>query len=382
MRVGTPGFVAERLTEAREARGLAQTALSELTGIKSQSISHYEQGRQSPSPEALHFLCEKLELPERYFLKAMPVRRERPIFFRFARPHVRIARIQAERRLEWLKEISAYLRRHVDIPAANIPEFPVALTADAAEIESAAEESRKYFHLGGGPVAGVVLLLENAGCIVSRGVVDGDSESACSQWDEDAPSVLLGRDDSPSKSRLDALHELGHLVMHRGVSAETCSDTDAHRILEHQAEHFARAFLLPARAFRAEVWAPTVDALLALKKEWNAPVAAMIARCGEIGAFDADQVRRAQMNLARRGWKAGEPAEDAAVTEAPRLMARCVRLLIEAGVKDRHSLITDLSLNPGDIEELAGLPAGYFSMCEVKEPLALRLRGERVDVGV
>jgi Zn-dependent peptidase ImmA (M78 family) len=181
---------------------------------------------------------------------------------------------------------------------------------------------------------------------------------------------------------MDAAHELGHLVMHRSAGVEACADGDAHRLMEHQADQFARAFLLPAVTFGKEVWAPTVDALVALRKEWNAPISAMIARCGEIGAFDPDQTRRAQMNLSRRGWRAGEPAGEPVTAENPRLMARCMRLLIEAGVKDRHSLITDLSLNPADIENLAGLPAGYFSQCEVKAPAALRLRGEPVDVAV
>src|ERR1700739_2797618 len=96
MRVGTPGFVAERLTEAREARGLAQTALAELTGIKSQSISHYEQGRQSPSPEALALLCDKLDLPERYFLQPYPRHSCEGIFFRSFRAQARAERIRAE----------------------------------------------------------------------------------------------------------------------------------------------------------------------------------------------------------------------------------------------------------------------------------------------
>lgn len=378
MRVGTRGFVAQRLTEAREARGLAQTALSELTGIKSQSISHYEQGRQSPSPEALSFLCEKLEIPERYFLNPMPAHDFRPVFFRSPRPHVRSARMQAERRLSWLKEIAAYLRRHVDLPAPDIPKFPAAVAATQQEIEQIADQCRQHFRLGHGPVPGLVVLLENLGCVISRGVVDGESESSCSQWDGDAPCILLGCDECPSRTRLDIAHELGHLVMHRDIDADLSLDSEAHRALEYQAEYFARAFLLPASTFGREVWAPTVDALLALKKEWNCPVSAMITRCGEIGAFDHDQVRRAQLNLARRGWKAGEPVEDRALAECPKLLARCVRLLIESGVKDRHALITDLSLNPKDIEQLAGLEEGYFSQCEAQPAVALRLRGEVV----
>ena len=82
MRIGTPGFVGARLTEGREARALSQTALAELTGIKSQSISHYEQGRQSPSPEALELLCESLHLPEWFFLRPVTHGPASTVFFR------------------------------------------------------------------------------------------------------------------------------------------------------------------------------------------------------------------------------------------------------------------------------------------------------------
>jgi len=377
MRVGTPGFVAQRLTEAREARGLAQTALSELTGIKSQSISHYEQGRQSPSPEALGLLCEKLGVPERYFLKPLPANDGGPVFFRSPKPHVRAARLKAERRLGWLKEIAGYLRRHVDLPAAAVPDLPVGVSADAAEIENVAGTCRQRFRLGSGPLAGVVPMLENLGCIVSRCPAGCESEGACSHWDDGMPCILLS-DDCASRIRFDAAHELGHLVMHRGFAADALADAETHRVLEQQADRFARAFLMPARAFGREVWAPTVDALLALKKEWNCPVGAMIARCGEIGAFDADQVRRAQVNLSRRGAKPGEAAAQRGQTEEPRLLARGIRLLIDAGVKDRHGFLTDLSFSAGDIEQLTGLPPGYFSECEVPPAAVLRLR----EVGV
>lgn len=378
MRVGTPGFVAQRLTEAREARGLAQTALSELTGIKSQSISHYEQGRQSPSPEALRLLCEKLEVPQRYFLKPLPPHDMRGIFFRSPRPQVRTARLKAERQLGWLKEIASYLHRHVDLPPVAVPDLPVTPEAGAAEIEAVAETCRQQFRLGSGPLAGVVPMLENIGCIVSRCLANCDSESACSHWGDGMPCILLS-DESVGRTRFDAAHELGHLVMHRGLAPEALGDGETHRILEQQADRFARAFLMPSRTFGREVWAPTVDALVALRKEWNCPVAVMITRCGEIGAFDADQVRRAQVNLSRRGGKPEEPQGDSGQAEAPRLLARGIRLLIDAGVKDRHGCLTDLSLNAKDVEQLTGLPEGYFSECEAPPAAVLRLREVAVE---
>jgi transcriptional regulator with XRE-family HTH domain len=41
---GTPGFVGDRLREAREARGLSAVSLADLLGITRQAISLYESG--------------------------------------------------------------------------------------------------------------------------------------------------------------------------------------------------------------------------------------------------------------------------------------------------------------------------------------------------
>jgi Zn-dependent peptidase ImmA (M78 family) len=310
----------------------------------------------------------------------------RGVFFRSLRPQARATRIRAERRISWLKEIVAYLRRHIDLPATAIPNYPVApaLVDSSAEIENIARLCRERFQSGHGPVAGMVTLVENLGCIVSNGAsAEYEPESACSHWDilengERKPYLLLPGDSGPSQTRFSVAHELGHLIMHSDPEPEN-ADPETHRILEQQADRFARAFLLPAAVFGREVWAPTVDALLSLRKEWNCPLAAMIVRCGEIGVFSADQVRRATANLARRGWKSGEPPQEPVAGETPQLLAGCIRLLIEGGVRDRHALVTDLSLSPCDIEELSGLPRHYLSDCDRPRPASLRLRVNGVN---
>jgi Zn-dependent peptidase ImmA (M78 family) len=189
--------------------------------------------------------------------------------------------------------------------------------------------------------------------------------------------LLRSEETRPTWARFQAAHELGHFVMHRHSAAGPFADA--------QADRFARAFLLPERVFSHEVWAPTIDALLTLKKEWRCPIPVMVARCRETGAFDADQVRRALVNLARRGWKTVEPLESCIEPERPQLLARGIRLLLEEGRKTRHSMLRELGLNPTDIEDLAGLPGGYFARFDVHSPLTLRLRGpdtgEAVRVG-
>jgi Zn-dependent peptidase ImmA (M78 family)/transcriptional regulator with XRE-family HTH domain len=373
MRVGTPGFVAARLVEGREARGLAQTELSELTGIKSQSISHYEQGRQSPSPEALALLSTALDLPERYFLKpAEPALGH--VRFRSCRPQGRHARLKAERRIGWVREMLCYLRRDVEFPALSLPAFAMAGANDAEAIESAAEECRRSMGLGVGPLADSALAVENAGCVVSRTTLDPEIEGSCSFTDEGTAIIMISSEaNCHSRHRLAVAHELGRIVMRPegGLGAQT--DPELHKRQERQSARFARAFLLPRRVFGREVWAPGIDALVSLKKDWNCPVSAMIARCGELGIFDHDQVARATINLSRRGWKGAEPWDDRE-PEMPRLLARGIRLLIEDGGRDVHAVLADLCLAVPDVEELAGLPSGYFSEGSVQPSPSLRLR--------
>jgi hypothetical protein len=96
-------------------------------------------------------------------------------------------------------------------------------------------------------------------------------------------------------------------------------------------------------------------------------------RCGEIGVFDKDQVRRALVNHSRRGWKSREPHADV-LPESPKLLARGIRLLISEGGRHPHAVLTDLGLAAADVEDLACLPRGYFAGCSVRNATALRLR--------
>ncbi|MDP9171391.1 MAG: XRE family transcriptional regulator [Acidobacteriota bacterium] len=342
MRIGTPGFVAARLTEAREARGLTQTSLAELTGLKAQSICHYEQGRQSPSPEALDLLRTSLDVPPRFFLRPASIHGAQDIFFSIPARTDRALRLQAERRLGWLKEIAAYVGCYVDLPAVCVPRLP-------GPPEDAANEVRRISGIGMGAVGSMPAVLENLGCIVAVG------GPALSQWDGGIPWLMAGT------GSYSAACQLGHLVQ----------DAD-----ETEAARFARAFLLPAEAFAGDVWAPTADALLTLRKQWHCSIRVMIHRCEDLAIFDAAQARRALVKLSRRGWDEDESCEDG----RPTLLARSLQLLIESGVRDGHAILHDLGLNGKDVEDLAGLPEGFLAAAVDGAPVELKLRGAVPDL--
>lgn len=362
MRPGTTGFVPQRLLAAREARGLTATELADLTGVTRQSISAYEKGKQTPSPMVLTRISEKLNLPSAFFLKRPYQRDQNPISFRSLSAATKRARIRAEMRLDWLKETIDYLSQFVDLLPVNVPNFDVGKDPSVLsleEIEDIAAKCRREFGLGDGPISNMVRLLENHGVIVTRQELNAPKLDAFSKWfsSNGVPIVVLGADKhSAVRSRLDAAHELGHLVLHCSVRKMGAFI----KIVEAQAFRFASAFLLPAETFTRDFGFPSLDTLWMLKSKWKVSIGAMVKRCQELGIIDEDHATRLWINYNRRGWKKKEPLDDTLPVEEPVFIRRCIELIVREKVQSREDILTGLSLTDSDVEDLTGLPRGYF----------------------
>jgi Zn-dependent peptidase ImmA (M78 family)/DNA-binding XRE family transcriptional regulator len=363
---GTPGFIGARLTQAREARELTALSLAELIGVRAANISNYEGGKQSPSPEVMERIIGVLKQPLTFFLRAVPPEEIEP-WWRAMSSATKAPRARAIARHAWLLEIIAYLSEYIDFPAVNLPTFD--LPSDVQhittnDIEDVAAECRRFWRVGAGPIADIVLLLENNGIIVSRGELGAETLDAYSHWPSNLehPIVFLGADKASAvRSRHDASHELGHLILHRNVNVRAIRNPVLFKLIETQAHRFAAAFNLPAQTFADQLWAPTLDAFLALKPHWKVAISAMIVRSEQLGILSEDQVRRSWINMSRRGWRRQEPLDERLVAEQPRLLRRGFELLVNEGIKTPEQILTDLSLNPTDIEALTCLEHGYLS---------------------
>jgi Zn-dependent peptidase ImmA (M78 family)/transcriptional regulator with XRE-family HTH domain len=365
--IGTPGFIGERLMQAREARGLNATSLAEMIGVKSANISHYEHGKQSPSPEVMERIVHVLNQPLSFFLKPVVCYSDDGIWWRAMHSATKTARGRAEARYQWLREIVSYLYDYVDFPAVNLPDFHLPLDVhriSAEMIEEIATECRRFWNLGNGPIADTVLLMENNGIIVSKGDLVAEHLDAFSQWpsDADRPFVFLGADKASAvRSRHDAAHELGHLILHKGMDRKSIGNPITFKLIEEQAHRFASAFNLPASGFAEHLWSPSLDAFLALKPHWKIAIAAMIMRCQQLGILTEEQAKRSWINLSRRGWRKQEPLDERLVPEKPRLLRRSFELLVNEGIKTPEQIVSDLCMNASDIEALACLESNYLS---------------------
>lgn len=366
MRAGTEGFQPERLVQARDARGLTQVALSELIGRTSASISRWESGAQLPEAEPLNDLGRALNVPVSFFLVPIPDHGPAPIFFRSDAATTQGLRKRTRVRLRWAQDISLTLQGWLDLPQVNVPHIEAEDHRDIsdADIERAAHACRDSWGLGSGPLSDVLLVLENAGVVVVKEQVGSTNMDGLSNWSEmdSRPYVLVARDkETCVRGRMDASHELGHLVLHRYIEQKKLNNKADFKEIERQAFHFAGAFLLPAESFASEVWSPSLNTFVTLKERWKVAVGAMIKRCQNLGIISETYTTRLWKYYSARGWRKQEPLDDRIPIEEPRLLPRAIKVLIEQGVMERGQLLSEIRLSHTDTETLCGLPRGYMN---------------------
>jgi len=380
MNAGVPGFNGARFAEARQARGLTGVALAEMIGVTPQSVSQYENDRAAPRPEVLAAAASSLNLPISYFIRPAAIVDAAPIFWRCRSTSSKVARERSEIRLVWIRDILNYLNGFLDFPALDLPRIdlpPTFREITSDHLESAAAAVRDHFGTGHGPMPDLLLEMENHGIVVSRIHMGAEKQDGFSQVPKDmsVPFVVLGRDKASAvRQRFDAAHELAHVLAHQSVENKRLNTKADNRIIEDQAHYFASALLLPAEQFLQELWAPTLDAMLALKDRWKVSVGAMIKRCEVLGVIDRDNSQRLWINYGRRGWRNGEPLDNKIEKERPRLLRRSVEMLLSEKLQSVSQILSALNLHPQDIEELCDLDVGLLSREEVDAKAMPRLK--------
>jgi len=148
--------------------------------------------------------------------------------------------------------------------------------------------------------------------------------------------------DDKARSRFDAAHELGHLVLHHDAEP-------GNRIVENQAHDFAAEFLMPQAEIAGELprrvdW----DRLLVAKRRWGVSLKALVHRAHKLGLFGESAYRSAMVTLAR--WGDPEPG-DLGPREAPVLLIKAIEMLAETGV-DLELLARNTGLAADTVQDI------------------------------
>lgn len=135
----------------------------------------------------------------------------------------------------------------------HLPEADLLDCKEDTDPEAAARILREKWGMGERPIRNMVHLLESKGIRVFSLAENTKTVDAFSMWRNDVPYVFLNTTKTAERSRFDAAHELGHLVLHKHGGPQ------GGRIVEDQANQFASAFLMPESQVRAKM--PRIDSL-------------------------------------------------------------------------------------------------------------------------
>lgn len=381
MRAGTQGFVASRLKEARDARGInTLISLANLLQVDTSTVSRWENGLSAPSPEKLIELASILCVRPSYFLRAPFAHGEGPAFFRSLAAARKQDQARQRARLRWVQDISIVLQHYVDFPSVDLPDLLGASSYRQLrdeDIEEIADELRKHWRLGEQPISNVLDVLEHAGFVVAIDEMGTTALDGLCQWSahDHRPYILLATDKmSFFRRQMDAAHEMAHALLHRQVSEDGLrADFE---IIERQAFRLASAFLMPASSFSYAVGTnPTLSRLLALKDKMRVSVKAMIRRCRDLKLLSPDDERQLYKYYSGKGWTREEPLDRAVPVAKPRLLANALGMIVDAGLRNKEDLLANEFIVPArDVETLLGLDVGWFSQVTGQ---VVHLRSER-----
>jgi Zn-dependent peptidase ImmA (M78 family)/DNA-binding XRE family transcriptional regulator len=291
-------FTPSRLALARRRGGLTKVQLAKAAGLTVRSITDYESEKTDPLPDTVRRLADALGFPVSFFYAPdIPEIEAEATTFRA------LSKLSAAKRDQALSAATLALDFHRWITERfRLPELRMPSHLSGEDPERAADILRMDWNLGEKPIANMIHLLEAHGVRVFSLAEEYAEVDAFSTWDNGIPFVFLNTFKTAERSRMDAAHELGHLVLHRhGMTALS-------RSLEEEAKRFASAFLMPRSGMLpAAPHFPSIEQLIRIKQRWKVSLAALAFRLHELHVISDWHYRSLCVDISRRGWRKKEP---------------------------------------------------------------------------
>ena len=291
-------FNSQRLILGRKRRKMTARALAGVIGVSPITISRLENGANEPENDTVEALARALDFPRGFFfaedVDELPAEAAsfRSLSSMTARERDAALSAGAIAYLfhDWVAE-------RFNLPAADVPE-----QREDASPEVAAQLVRAHWGLGEQPVSSMIKLLESKGVRVFSLCEDTKNVDAFSCWRGEQPFVFLNTFKSAERSRFDAAHELGHLVLHRHGAPQDS------RQAESEADRFASGFLMPMDDVLSRIRCVSdLEGLIRAKKRWGVSVAALNYRLHKLKVVSDWQNRSLNIEMSSRGFRRQEP---------------------------------------------------------------------------
>lgn len=340
-----PDFNYTRLEVARKRRGLTKTKLAEAAGISTRSLTKFEREGFLPSEATVARLAKALDFPMAFFSgETLDEPSPKGSSFRAFTHATARQKDEALSSGALAMALGEWVETRFSLPAPNVP------TYQGLSPEVAAEAVRDLWGLGKRPIRNVIHLLEANGVRVFSLPELGKEVDGFSVWQGQTPFVFLNTTKTAERSRMDAAHELGHLILHAHGGPQG-------RVAEDEANEFGAAFLMPEDTVLAEVpYGATYKQIVQAKKRWKVSALNLTKRCHGVGLLTEWQYRSICIELTKRG-KANEP-QPMKGRETSQVLDKVFRALKAEGVT-KAEVARELAI---PVDELNGSIFGLLSL--------------------
>ncbi len=332
-------FNPDRLSLARKRRKLTQKELAEKAGLSPVTVSRLMGSLREPEDDTLWALANALDFPLEFFYgNSIDEPTKEGASFRS------LSTITARERDAALSAgalshlLSDWADSRFSLPKPDL--LDLSYVKDPA---TAAEVLRQYWDLGQRPVSHMINLIESKGIRVFSITENTKTVDAFSEWRNEQPFIFVNTFKTSERSRFDAAHELGHLVLHRH------GGPGGGRKVEKEANDFASAFLMPENDILARIRRVThLDALIPAKKRWGVSLAALVYRLHDLGILSDWQSKMFFIQI-RKEYGPSEPNE--ITRETSIIWDNILKLLWKKG-KTKKDIATELHIPAKEIDSL------------------------------
>jgi len=340
-------FEGSKLRLARLLNGWTKAELAERLVLSRQFVHSLELGK-APSGDLIAALALLLKVQPSFFFSQLSTEvREEECHFRSRRSMPDKVAEQIIAHGTAFEMLVRHLDESLSLPVVDFPHIDVSSDND---IEAAAEECRKHWKLGEGPIANMCRTLESAGAVLTFFNTD--------RYEVDALGISRSRPivvrntakESPGRLRFDLAHECAHLIIHQGI------DT-GDEVTESQADRFASAFLMPREPFSKEFPAMSGrldwQAIYSMKIRWRVSARAVIRRAHVLNLLNAVQYQAANRYLSQSGQARVEHYDDRIPFETPELIVTAVNTYLQTRNVTLAELARRIDMTPALIAHLA-----------------------------
>lgn len=291
-------FNPSRLKLARTRRQLTFKSLAEKVGLTPRMVSEYEKNycEHIPPEQTINAFSNALGYPESFFFISDDVEEISPdtVSFRSLKSMKAAEQHAAIGAGSIALLINNYFESNFNLPSVNVP--------DLRELnpEAAAETIRELWKLGSQSINNMIHLLELHGVRVFSLAENTQSVDAFSFWKDGIPYVFLNTKKSGERSRFDAAHELGHLILHRHGIPQG-------KDIEAEADQFAAHLLMPKKTVLAHSGRYiSLEDIIRLKHNWKVSAMALIVHMKNIDGITEWHHRNLIIEASRKGLRTKE----------------------------------------------------------------------------